>query len=283
MEVTKDEIVALFHRHLVPLCIVFTTENKGAVYVATAFVLSAEGEWLLVTAGHVASDIKDYLENPQYCLVNAFLYDYGGLGAIHYEPIPFELTTDNLLIFGDDTTLDYAVIHLRPHYKNLLIVNNIEPLNEETWLKHPQNPEYFMMLGVPREMVSVEWNNDAKSAINQVNVATAFLPIEHVEQGPDGLAIRSFDRWYGYVTVTTPLDDISGKSGAPVFAFQHTVNGEWRYWLIGVQSSWNRGNKAIAVCPAQILGNCLAKEVKKFKEWQANQANAADAKNRAAD
>jgi hypothetical protein len=156
MGVTKEELVAFFHRHLVPLCMVFTIENNAAVYVATAFVLSAENEWFLVTAGHVASDIKSFLENPQYSLVQAFLYDCGGLGAVHYEPIPFELISDNLLVFGDETTLDYAAIYLRPYYKNLLIANKIVPLNEETWLKQPQNPEFFIMLGVPRQMVSVK-------------------------------------------------------------------------------------------------------------------------------
>ena len=143
MEVTNDDLTAYFQRHLVPLCAVFTIENKAAVYVATAFVLSAQDEWFLVTAGHVALDIKSHLENPKYCLEKVFLYDYGGFGAVHYEPIPFELTSDNLIVFGDETTLDYSVIHLRPHYKNLLIANSIEPLNEEGWLHQPQNPDFF--------------------------------------------------------------------------------------------------------------------------------------------
>jgi hypothetical protein len=202
---------------------------------------------------------------------------------VHYEPIPFELISDNLIVFGDETTLDYAAIYLRPYYKNLLIANKIVPLNEETWLKQPQNPEFFIMLGVPRQMVSVKWNNDAKSAIKQVNIATTLLHIEHAPQRPDGLAARNFDRWYGYVTLASPLEDISGMSGAPIFAFQHTINGELRYWLIGVQSSWYKSNRAIAVCPVQNLGDSLARGIKQFKEWQGNQANAADPKTRAAD
>lgn len=269
MEVTEDDLAALFHRHLVPLCAVFTIQNKAAVYVATAFVLSAKDEWFLVTAGHVALDIKSHMENPRYGLEKVFLYDYGGFGAVHYEPIPFELTSDNLLVFGDETTFDYSVIHLRPQYKDLLIANRIEPLNEEAWLHQPQNPEFFIMLGVPRQMVSVEWNNDANSTINQVNIVTTLLQVQHAIQRPVSLTIRSSARWYGYAKLAPPIDDISGMSGAPIFAFKHTVDGELRYWLIGVLSSWNRGNKAIAACPAQNLGDYLAEGINQFRKWQA--------------
>lgn len=271
MEVTNDKLVAFFHRHLVPFCTIFTVENKAAAYVATAFVLSAENEWFLVTAGHVALDIKSHLQNPKYSLEKVFLYDYGGIGAVYNEPIPFELTSNNLLVFGDEKTLDYAAIHLRPHYKRLLTANNIEPLNEEVWLRQPQKPEFFNMLGVPLQMVSVEWNDDAKSLINQVNIVTTLLHVEHAPLRPVGLAKRNSARWYGYVRLTPPIDDISGMSGAPIFAFKHTRDGELRYWLVGVQSSWNRGNKAIAVCPAKKLGDFLAEGIKKFKECQANQ------------
>ena len=283
MIVTKDNLVEFFHRHLVPLCAIFTVKDTAALYVTTAFVLSAEDEWFLVTAGHVALDIKCYLQDPKYCLENAFLYDSGGLGAVDHTPIPFELTPDNLIILGDETTLDYAVIHLRPHYKSLLTANKIKPLNEEVWLRQPRTPEFFRMLGVPNQMISIELNKDVKSVIDQVNITTTLLHVEHSSQRPVGLAKISFARWYGYVTLAPPLDDIKGMSGAPIFAFEHTVDGKLRYWLIGVQSSWNRGNKAIAACPAQKLGICLADEIKKFKEGQANQANSAGAKSRAAD
>ena len=283
MEVTKNELVAFFHRHLVPICLVFTIENKAAVYVATAFVLSAQDEWFLVTAGHVALDIKSYLENPKYCLEKVLLYDYGGSGAVHYEPIPFELISDNIIILGDETTLDYSVIHLRPHYKNLLIANNIEPLNEEVWLKQPQNPDFFWMIGVPRQMVSVEWNNDANSAINQINIVTTLIQVKHAIQRPVGLAKRSSARWYGYAKLVPPIDDISGMSGAPIFAFKQSDSGELRYWLIGIQSSWNRGNKAIAACLTHNLGGYLTEAINQFKNWQANQTNTADEKSLAVD
>ena len=51
------------------------------------------------------------------------------------------------------------------------------------------------MIGVPRQMVSVEWNNDAKSAINQVNIVTTLLQVHHAKQRPVGLAKRSSARW----------------------------------------------------------------------------------------
>jgi hypothetical protein len=264
--VTDEALVSYFHKHLVPFCAIFTKDNKAAVYVATAFVLSAKEEWFLVTAGHVGLDIKEYLQDSEYRLDKILLYDYGGLDAIHYEPIPFELTSDSLLVLGDDTTLDYAVVHIRPHYKRLLAANGIVPLNEEVWLKHPKQPEFFMMLGVPHQMISVEYNNDTNSAISQVNFVTALLNVEHSPRRPVGLAQRSCARWYGYAKLAPPIDDISGMSGAPIFAFQRMSNGELRYWLIGVQSSWNSGNKAIAACPATDLGNYLIEGIKIYED-----------------
>ena len=60
-------------------------------------------------------------------------------------------------------------------------------------------------------------------------------------------------------------------SGAPIFAFKHTDGGGLEYWLIGVQSSWNKGNKAIAACPAQNLGYELSESVGKCRDLLAKQ------------
>lgn len=283
MEIIKDDIAKFLHRHLVPLCAVFKYKKKALVYIATSFILSSKDEWFLITAGHVALEIKGYLENPEYCLEKVFLYDYGGLGATHHEPIPFKLTLDNLLIFGNETTLDYSAIFIRPYYRKLLMANNIEPLNEETWLRQPRSPDFYLMLGVPHQMVSVEWNNDTNSAINQVQIVTTLLHVQHAMQHPDGLAIRSSARWYGYVELAPPIADIKGMSGAPIFAFKHTADGGFRYWLVGVLSSWNESNKAIAACLAQGLGEYLTEGINQFEKWQDNEANTVDVKRHATD
>jgi hypothetical protein len=283
MEDERNKIVGFFHRHLVPLCAVFTIDNKAEIYVATAFVLSVRDIWFLVTAGHVGLDIKKYLENPDYNLEKAFLYDAGGHDSVHSQLFPFELTSDTLIVLGDEKTLDYAFILILPYYRDLLIANNIVPLNEETWLTQPKNPNFYWMIGIPRQMISVKWNNDTNDVIDQVNFATTLLHVRHASQRPVGLAKRSYARWYGYATLAPPIDDISGMSGAPIFAFRQSAKGELRYWLIGILSSWNKGNRAISACLAQNLSDVLVQIIARLQNGEANKANSADAKSRVAD
>ena len=46
----KYDILRFLHKHLVPLSVIFTKENKACLYLVTSFVLSAEDKWFLVTA-----------------------------------------------------------------------------------------------------------------------------------------------------------------------------------------------------------------------------------------
>ncbi|MFC1650658.1 hypothetical protein ACFL2X_03735 [Candidatus Latescibacterota bacterium] len=267
---TNNDILGFFKKHLVPLCVIFTKGGKACPFFATAFILSAEDEWFLVTAGHVAEEIKSILTDPNYSLVGAKLCDIGGLNAKHSMPIPFDLTPEKFIILGNEKTYDYAVIFLDPYYIRLLERNGVEPLDEQVWLYQPIEPEFFTMLGVAKQMVSPLWNED-KSVIDGIGVATTLHRVDHSPQRPKGIEEKNAPRWYGYISTDSSIDDIVGMSGAPIFAFKHTDGGGLKYWLIGVQSSWNHGNKAIAACPAQNLGLLLSNLVKEIRDLQSKQ------------
>ena len=138
MEDTNYYYLRFLNKHLVPLLVNFKEGNKACPFLATAFVLSAENMWFLVTAGHVAQDINFYLTNPDYYYVEAFLCDIGGPNAKNQIPIPFDLTPETFIIFGDEKTCDYAVIHLESYYINFLKTNGVEPLDEQVWLYQPK-------------------------------------------------------------------------------------------------------------------------------------------------
>ncbi|MFC1511818.1 hypothetical protein ACFL5H_01320 [Candidatus Latescibacterota bacterium] len=267
---TNDGILRFLQKHFVPLCVISEKDNKECTYFASAFVISVEEEWFLVTAGHVAKEINSWLMDPNYIFKKASLCDLGGFNAKHSIPIPFNLTLESFIIFGDENTYDYAVIHLDPLYIRSLEANGIEPLDEQVWLYPPENPEYFKMLGVTTQMVKPTRNED-NSTIVSLEYGTTLHPVQHSHECPDGITKRNVSCWYGYITTGSAITDIKGISGAPIFAFKHTDDGELKYWLIGVQSTWKASNKAIAVSPAINLGCYLSDSLRKFREFQAEQ------------
>lgn len=261
----RDELVGFFHRHLVPICIIFDKDKKNAVYVATSFVVSIRNQWFLVTAGHVAKEINEYLNDTSFQLLNAFLYDSGGLHVKHLDPIPFELTPETFIVLGDDDTLDYAVIYINDYYRKLLQKNGIEPLNEQVWLHQPENPEFYTLLGVPNRLITVEWNNDVKRTVSSLKIITTLHRVIYSQVRPDGLKKLEYPRWYGYIDLNESVNDIKGASGGPIFAFKRTNQDELRYWLVGIQSTWNPSTKAISACPAIILCNYLDNILKQYE------------------
>lgn len=277
----RSESVGIFQKHLVPICAVFDKEGKNAVCVATSFVVSIENRWFLVTAGHVAEEITGYLTDASFQLQRTFLYDSGGLKARYNDPIPFDLTPESFIILGNESTVDYAVIHVEDYYRRLLEKNGIEPLNEQVWRSQPEDPEFYKLLGIPKQLISVEWNNDAQSTVLSLEITATLHPVTHSPVRPSGLEKTKYPRWYGYITSDI---DIKGVSGGPIFAFKRNAQNELRYWLVGIQSTWHPSTKAIAACPAIILCKYIADIVKQCEKLtQANQANPADAKSRAPD
>jgi hypothetical protein len=209
---TDAELVAYFHKHLVPLYAIFSIRDKAACYVATAFVLSAEDEWFLITAGHVAIDIIDQLKDPSCRLRRAFLDDAGGLDAKDRHSVPFDLTPENIAVLGDEKTLDYAVIHLGQYYRRLLEKNGVEPLDERVWLHQPINPELHFIIGVPRKLISVEWG-DPQSIIRSLGIVTTLHRVTYLPHRPTGLGETTYPRWYGTITTDDRLQDIRGMMG----------------------------------------------------------------------
>ena len=259
MVANDQQLLKYLSQHLVLLSATFQEEKKDYPYPVTAFVLSAKDEWFLVTAGHVALDIvNNYMNNPEYCLKEAYLCDAAGYNAKYPEPIPYELDSEKIVVLGDEATNDFAIIHLSPYYKRLLLANGVTSLNEQAWFYQYDDPDCFKMLGVTKQMVSPMRNNNDKCTVTGLNIGITLHHVEHSPQRPNGIEEVDYARWYGYISLAPPVDDIKGISGAPIFAFKQTNSGEWKYWLVGVQSCWNPKSKAISACPAQALGDLLA-------------------------
>ena len=257
MKEDHNQLVGYFHKHIVPIYAILKKKEMSVVYTATAFIPSVDNHWFLTTAGHVAEGINELLTDPSYQMQDSFLYDYGGLEAKYRQPIPFNLTEKSFTIIGNNTTLDYAVIYLGEHFKDLLQANRVEALNEASWRYQPKDPDFHFLLGVPKNELSVEWQDDAFSIISNIKITTTMHPVKYSPDRPKGLDLCQYPRWYGHVFLPPSFKSIKGISGGPIFAFKKLSDGNIGYWLVGIQSSWNRETKAIAACPANILGESL--------------------------
>lgn len=242
-----NDFIAFFHRHVIPMVFIFQKDHVAAPYVITTFVLSVKEKWFLITAGHCLQKIDEYKEDG-YTLYKCYLMDSMGTGATHFEPIIFtyELSKPQYVL-GNDRELDFGIIPLMEIYRGLLSANQVSPLNEDAWRIQPREPEFFALLGVPEENLKV--------SDNVVGVVTALNWIDECEK-PDHLPNTGIQLFYGKITLHSDQKSVVGMSGGPIFAFKE-INGQYKYWLKALQSSWLDKSEIVIGCPTALLGNVL--------------------------
>ena len=244
-----SRVVGYFNKHLVVL--VARSEHWAGPYVATMFVMSVADQWFLVTAGHVMEDLQSEIAKLPDGTVQFVLVDSGGLDAKDVNPVPFVLDGTRTLVLGDDADFDYAAIPISTYYRRLLEANGIAALDEEVWEKQPTSPNYFVLLGVPRELVTPQPDGG-------LGFGYSMHVLQYRPDPPEGFKEKKGPRFYFEIAMGAGVTDIKGMSGGPVFALRREPNDQLRYWLIGVQSSWLPVSQVVAVCPAPILGETLS-------------------------
>jgi len=241
--VKESKAVGVFGQHVVGLLL--QDERRENLNLVTTFVVSVSDIWFLVTAGHVLADVQRDRSGE----IKGRLIDSTGLEPKYGMAIPFDFDSASPIIFGDDTSFDYAVIPLRPYYRSLLTKNGIVPLDERAWAKPPLNPDYYLLAGFPSELVDVpqtpqDWDD--------LVVCCTAHSLEQLPDAPHGFGEKTGPRAYFRIALGSDLESILGLSGSPVFALSGNESA-LRYWLVGVQSSWVRSSRSIAVCPVQPL------------------------------
>jgi hypothetical protein len=246
---TDDELVGFFQRHVVPVFFTFQKGQDTQSVVVTAFVLSVSDQWFLVTAGHCIRDIETLTDHYGYEITRCQLIDSLGLGATHPEPIPFVYENSHPACLSDDYAFDYGVMALSPYYRQLLQTNNVQALTEEVWKKQPIEVDFYVLLGIPAELVKV---NPAS-----IEIAPTLHTVEPISQKPEGFTEVDAPLFYGRIVLGEGMSSIEGMSGGPVFAFHRNKKGELRYWLTALQSRWLPKSHFIAACPTKLLGHFL--------------------------
>lgn len=246
---TDEELVGFFHRHVIALVFTFQKERETRNLAVTAFVLSVSDQWFLITAGHCIRLVDSMTSELGYNLSRCQLVDSLGIGALHPEAIPFAYRDSHPTCISDDYAFDYGVMVLSPYYRRLLQANSVEALDEDVWKKQPTVVDFYMLLGIPSEFVTVDSQN--------ISIGSTLHKVEPLDERPEGFTQVDTPLFYGRIRLREGMTSIQGMSGGPVFAFHLNEKGELRYWLTALQSRWLPDSHAIAACPTRLLGHFL--------------------------
>ncbi len=254
---TYPEITRYLNKHFVPLHFHFSKAGKNYHPIISAFVISISNEWFLITAAHCLDDVEKNIKDPFCKLEKSSLIDYGSLEAIHGHPIPFDYESTRRVHIHVDK-FDYGIIHLSNFYQRQLEANNIQPLNEDTWEKQPEDPDFYLLLGIPTEL---------EEEIGEYKMVTPIIQkIDRCIKRPKCFKKTRAPMFYGKTTLIQGLTDIDGMSGGPIFSFKSNESGKLKYWLCAVQSRWIKKEALIAACLMSPFVKMVREEISKPKQ-----------------
>jgi|GEM_PF-1014122 len=224
--------------------------------MATGFLLSVDGTWFVITAGHVLAQIEQSIASPRR-LVKANIRDACHIDG-NVEHVVFPLSdVPRLRVDRSHAGVDYGAILVPPHYARLIDRVGSGPVTEDG-VASPEDEFHIMaLLGFPRETQQVKIRREGTTMHFHTDFGTPLLPVLRTDTPPQ-LLIKESTRVYGQilsmesVSRGVRLSDIDGMSGGPLFGLTLEDDGV-RYRLIGVQSGWDGRTKTIAACPIQPL------------------------------
>jgi hypothetical protein len=153
------------------------------------------------------------------------------------------------LFWSDEIDLGFAHITGLDE-ANIKNGNQVQILSEQGWRNiHRAKPEGFYVIGYPKEWIQVRLPDGEGQTMGTAIISLSCLPIQRVPFKEDGGSFwKDPKSFYGKVMPFKDLDGGQpksplGMSGAPLISLERGFdeNGEERirYYLFGVQRSWN--------------------------------------------
>lgn len=249
-------------KHFVTLsCVQQPPSLPEKTIVFSGFVVDVSGEWFYVTAGHILRDIQTALAAGSRFDVWR-LDDQTAGNRFNGRAVPYDFDIDQWLVIRDEETgLDYAAVHLSDFYRRQLEAGDVIAIGRKAWSDHVTEYDHWVLVGIPSETVAYD---------GQMVITAKFVFVPLVPADEPALAEEKAQNQF----YAKPIDgseqhfnNADGFSGGPVFSLKK-VDGQWLYWVIGVQSHWYRTNKIFAICPFSSLGFLLEEVVAEVREIQ---------------
>ena len=266
-------VAATLGRHLVTLsCQQYVADkDQPNTLVFSGFVIDLHGEWFYVTAGHIIEDIRSATKAG--AIFDAWrLGDYAAGNSFNGAAVPYDFEIEKWLAFDDRRTgLDYAIVHIHGLIRLQLEAGNVQAIGKAAWSDHVAKADHWALVGVPSESISY----DGGTIIGARVVLVPLVPTE----APSVAGEKSNNQFYAKPSEPSDpyFSDPDGFSGGPVFSLTK-LGEDWRYNVIGVQSSWYSESGALAICPfatfAQEIEEVVAEALALHKE-QASDSSAA--------
>jgi hypothetical protein len=257
-----QEVVRFFCRHLVSLSGWYQWINsngkpfgKKYFFSYSGFIMSIQGVWNLVTAGHILEELEQNLKDKKIQIIDCSLVDIFGLNATSNIPIPFDYNNaPKMFIYNKEDGVDFGLVIIRSHYCDLLKTNGIMPIQEKDWKNIPNDlaPKYIM-LGLPQCFIRTRVIREQIVG----SVAPAAIGVERIY---DESLAKKHPQFIGKLSDTGYIvEDIEGMSGGPIIGFSK----DWKkYWIVAVQSSWLPERRITFGCPvpffAQIVEDLIS-------------------------
>jgi len=264
----KPNVVEFFCRHLVGLCITFRHKTHEDSVQPPRFA-TCSGTLIVVddmlcflTAGHVLKKLDELRASSSVEIVSTAWADTFGDKRVSDIPIPFNLRDARFFYIDDeDQGLDFGVVRIELHHARLLAKNGVVALQEANWA-HQCDVSFdkYEMLGFPTELAS-----DRVSSSGAGTVSPTMLGVRRVDALPIEHPPTRYPRFVGQIETDLP-HNIEGMSGGPIFGFRFEPDGECRYWIVALQSSWNRNSRTVYGCSLPVLASLMTRWAQRSME-----------------
>lgn len=246
----KDAMQAyeLVSRHVVGIALDFSKGKEEETWVLSAFLMSANDEWFIATAGHNLDNVVDK-RGQGFTISRCDLFDSLSTTRRDQSAIPFDWAGADPFSFWklEGYNYDYGILRLTRNLRELLEANGKMAIEEFAWgnIDDIEKPNCFVLAGIPAETVASRGSSYAVqiSSVREVERDDPFEP-------------QSIPMFYGQIIPTEGYSSIVGMSGGPIFACRADEQ-RFAYRLHALQSGWNKSDRRIAGPLTEPLGSLV--------------------------
>lgn len=260
-----DDIIKFFSRHMVSVSCKTNGPGDGGLalsenrrlFALTGFAAAVGELWFLVTAGHIARQLRETLNNGHE-LTDMKLLDDFGTSPVSHLPVPFAFDPNAMFEIDSESGWDFSVICLRPNTIALLKQNGITPV--QLLEKQPllSEMDYFFVLGIPSENTSLTRDKQ------YMRIKPALITLRLNSSPP--LGVEKQDPLL-YFDVPNEVRNMMGMSGGPIIAVRKLDSG-WRYWVVGIQNGWDPEEHITWATPLILLQQVLLSNLAGVQQGQ---------------